>query len=131
MSGRPHRAAVVLVTLGVGSLVACRPSKRGRAYSPPAPPVVIFRNQSLYEAAVYAVSQGGAANRIGTVQPGRTETIRVRTGAIGSGSVTFFARLLASSARPSSGPLTLLPGDTLAITLPPDARFLSALPPNR
>ena len=130
---RPHRrltAALLVVAVAVPA--ACNPlHRRGTARSD-APPVVIFANQSMAEAAVYAVSRSGAESRIGTVQPGRTDTLTV-DGAVlgGSGAVTIVARLLAMPQTPSTGPLTLARGERIAVTLPPDARILTVLPAPR
>ena len=104
--------------------LACGPLRRGD--NPQA--VVIFDNQSFAQADVYAVRAGGGSFRIGTVFPGRRDTLRVPSTALGGGTVTIVARLLASSRVPSSGPLSLAPGDSLEITLPPDARVLTVLP---
>ena len=105
--------------------LACGPLRRGD--TPQA--VVIFDNQSFAQADVYAVRAGGGGSfRIGTVFPGRRETLRLPSSALGGGTVTIVARLLASSRVPSSGPLSLAPGDSLEITLPPDARVLTVLP---
>jgi hypothetical protein len=80
-------------------------------------------------AAVYAASRSGAELRIGTVQPGRTDTLTVGGSVLGgSGSMTIVARPLAMSRTPSTGPLTLGRGDRIAVALPPDARILSVLP---
>ena len=80
-------------------------------------------------AAVYAIPRGGTQLRIGTVQPGRTDTLTVRSGSVPPGtSVTLVARLLASRQVPTSGPLTLQPGDRIGVTLPPEANILNVLP---
>jgi hypothetical protein len=115
--------------LGIAGLGACNPLHRRGAATSDVPPVVIFENQSLEQAAVYVVTRGGPETRIGTVQAGRTDTLTVGTAALGgSGSVAIVARLLAISRTPSTGPLTLQPGDRIHVTLPSDARVLSVLP---
>jgi hypothetical protein len=125
-------AAAAVALPALAALGGCNPLRRQGTAQSNAPPVVVFENQSLSEAAVYVVPRGGTQHRIGTVQAGRTDTLRVSTSALGgSGSVTIVARLLAVSRAPSTGPLTLMPGDRIAVTLPPDARLLSVLPINR
>ncbi|HEX6600455.1 MAG TPA: hypothetical protein VF034_14155 [Gemmatimonadaceae bacterium] len=90
---------------------------------------VIFANESLDQADVYAVLNSGQSQRIGTVFAGRTETLDVPTNITSAGgTVSIVARLLAHSYAPSTGPLTLSPGDRIRITLPATARSLSVLP---
>jgi hypothetical protein len=115
------------VILALGALAAGCGARR--AGPDAAPAVVIFRNQSLAAAAVYALPRGGVQSRIGTVQPGRTDALRLRGPAAGSGGeVIIVARMLASSGAPTTGPFTLRAGDTVVVTLPPDGRMLSVLP---
>ena len=108
-------------------LAACGPVRRGGAESESAQ--IIFSNESLDQAAVYVVAQSGLRTRIGTVSPGRTETLRVPPTAIGgSGAVTVIADILARSRSPSSGSIPLGPGQRIQITLPTDQRMLTVLP---
>jgi hypothetical protein len=90
---------------------------------------VVFANQSLDQADVYAVLNGGQSQRIGTVFAGRTETLDIPTNIISAGgTVSIVARLLAHTYAPSTGPLTLNPGDRIRVTLPSNARSLTVLP---
>lgn len=90
---------------------------------------VIFDNQSLDQADVFAVLPAGQAQRIGTVFAGRTDTLDVPMNIINAGgTVSILARLLAHSYTPHTGPLTLNAGDRVRITLPSTARSLSVLP---
>jgi hypothetical protein len=121
---RPLRRVTILAALMTFAL-ACSPLRRGG--EPVA--VIYFDNQSLAQADVFAVAPSGNRVRIGTVFAGRREALRVSASALGGGnSVTIVARLLASSQTPTSGPITLLPGDRLEVRLPPDARTLIVLP---
>jgi hypothetical protein len=125
MSNVRRPSAVGLVLL-LSAAAACGPKHRGPAL-PPAE--VIFSNQALDQADVYAVSSSGGRMRIGTVMAGRTDTLRVPSSVTGgSGTVTIIARILARSITPSTGQVTLLPGNKLAVTLPPDERMLTVLP---
>ena len=104
---------------------ACGPLRRS---GPPAAEI-IFSNESLDQADVYAVASSGAQIRIGTVMPGRKETLRIPPGALGGdNSANIVARILAKSRTPSSGPITLNPGDRMQVTLSSDERVLSVLP---
>jgi hypothetical protein len=90
---------------------------------------VIFANESLDQADVYAVLNGGQSQRIGTVFAGRTETLDIPTNIISAGgTVSIVARLLAHTYAPSTGPLTINAGDRIRVTLPSTGRSLSVLP---
>ena len=92
------------------------------------PAVLVFENQSLDQADVYVVRSGSDSRRIGTVQAGRTETLEVPKDMVFTGTVNIVARLLARRYAPSSGQVSINPGDRLHITLPPDGRQLTVLP---
>ena len=128
-----HRAAVRLVTLALAAAAsACLPAQRpdgAPTPSPDAPVSVVFENQSLYDAAVYALGAGGLPVRIGTVNGGQTQVLTLRNYVMGgNGSVTFVARLLAHRGAPSTGPIMLYPGDRVAVTLPSTGNILGVLP---
>jgi hypothetical protein len=108
---------------------ACGHSRRTRARPSLAPTTVVFTNESLDQADVFAVRAGAGWLRLGTVMAGHTDTLTIRAGALPPGaSVDFVARLLARSLTPHSGPVTVQPGDWLAITLPMTANSLAVLP---
>lgn len=117
------RRTVPFVVLSLSA--ACGPMHRG---GPPGARIV-FANESLDQADVYAIASSGAQTRIGTVTAGRTETLRIpATAAGGDNSVNIVARLLARSYTPSTGRFTLSPDDVMRVTLTTDARFLTLLP---
>ena len=90
---------------------------------------VIFVNQSLDQADVFAVMDAGQPIRIGTVFAGRTDTLTVPTDVVNrGGNVSIAARLLAHSYVPRTGPLVLSPGQVLQVTLPSNANTLTVLP---
>ena len=67
--------------------------------------------------------------RVGTVQPGRTERLLLRSAALGAGgSVTIIARVSMLNRAPSTGAVTLLPGDRVDVTLTSQANMLSIVP---
>jgi len=116
---------IVLALLATGA-AACGPFHKG-AGSPPA--YLFFTNESLDQADVYAVLPGNQPIRIGTVFAGRTDTLTIPSEIASRGdNINVFARLLAQSARPSSGPIPIHPGDRLAVRLPVDQRTLVVLP---
>lgn len=90
---------------------------------------VVFVNQSLDQADVYVVTDGGSSQRIGTVFAGRTETLTVPNSVVTrGGTVSIVARLLAHSYAPTTGPITISSGQRLQVTLPSDGRTLTILP---
>jgi hypothetical protein len=114
-----------LMTVAVAA-VACGPFSRNSTPES----VVIFNNESLNQADVYAVRTGGPEFRIGTVSSNRREALRVPSAITsGGGSVTIAARTLASNRTARTAPLTLLTGDTLEVTLPTNESVLNVLPP--
>lgn len=126
-----HRATRAgLVIAAVASLGACGPLHRGGGQSQTA--TLVFINESLDQADVYAVVSGSQPVRIGTVFAGRTESLKVPGDVAGRGlNVNIFARLLARRNTPSTGPLPISPGDRYEIRLPADQRQLVVMPANR
>lgn len=91
--------------------------------------MIYFTNESLDQADVFAAVQGGGTVRLGTVFAGRTDTLVVPPAIASRGSsVNLFARLLAKSAVPRSGPISIRPGDALQVRLPIDEKLLAVLP---
>jgi hypothetical protein len=116
--------AVIAATIAT----ACGPFSRNSAPES----VVIFNNESLNQADVYAVRTGGPEFRIGTVSSNRREALRVPSSITsGGGSITIAARTLASNQTARTSPLTLLTGDTLEVTLPSGQSILNVLPTHR
>ena len=123
--------SVILLTL-FGATAACARSARVSSAARPDTAAVIFTNQSQHQADVYAIPQSGARVRIGTVQSGRTDTLTVSGTALPlAGTVTIVADLLASSTSPRTGPVALLPGERISVTLPATMSTLSVLPAPR
>ena len=116
------------IALALAATTACggfrnRQSAQERA-------VISFTNESLDQATVYAVT-GTQSIRIGTVLAGRTENLVIPGDIAFRGqSLSVVARLLAHSRRPSSGPITLSPGQRIEVRLPMDQRQLVVLPGN-
>ena len=89
---------------------------------------VIFRNQSGDQAAVYAVGTSGSPIRIGTVMGLQTDTLRLPLSVTQSGGVRIFADLLARGRTPSTGLVSLGPGEAIDVTLNSSFGALSVLP---
>lgn len=114
--------------LAIGLLLAasaCSPLRRsGRE-----PATIVFHNQSTDLVDVYAVREEGNQVRLGSVGPGRTQSLAVSPTALGgTGAVNIVARILARSRAPSTGTITLREGERLEITLPPAQNILMVLP---
>jgi hypothetical protein len=119
---------LILALVAAVSVAGCSRVGLGRADEGSA--FVDFRNESAEQASLYAMAEsGGDAVRLGTVNSGNTETLRVPEFIAGRrGTVRFFARLLARSETPTSGPVSLGPGDHYQVTLPPGRNSLTILP---
>jgi hypothetical protein len=124
-----HSRAPILaiVALLAGFTAACGPFHR---QSDASTPVIVFVNESIDQAVVYAVAPGGVGRaRIGTVLAGRTETLRIpRSVMSGGNSVDIVARTLASARVVRTGPITLSDGNRLQVTLPASENTLTVLP---
>jgi hypothetical protein len=107
---------------------ACSSATRTGTAGTDRPAVILFTNQALDQAAVYAIRSGGDVRRIGTVPSGRTETIVLPRDFVSAGSITIVAVPLASNRAASTGPVTMRPGDRYAVTLPTSENILSLLP---
>jgi hypothetical protein len=116
--------------LGTSLLVAATACGRFRhGGAEPAPSAqIVFVNESLDQADVLALSPGGESVRMGTVMPGRTETLTVPPQFVTRGSVNIAARLLSRSTVLRTGPLAISAGDRLEVRLPLTANVLSVLP---
>jgi hypothetical protein len=122
----PNRVRLIVFAAAAVGAAACGPFHRNNG---PAPAYLVFTNESLDQADVYAVLPGNQPIRIGTVFAGRTDTLTVPPDISARGeNVNVVARLLARSARPSSGPIPIHPGDRLAVRLPVDQKMLVVLP---
>jgi hypothetical protein len=110
----------------IAAAAACGPIRRGAG---PPPAVLLFTNESLYQADVFVVAQGLGATRIGTVMGGQTDTLVIPASlATRGGTMSIVARLFARSALARTGPVSILAGERYEVRLPPDARLLSFLP---
>ena len=123
------RLRLVTVAIGLGLSVGCGRLHRGDAGGDLAALArLYFTNESLDEAALYAVS-GSQQVRLGTVMAGRTDTLVVPSSVLGAGTLRLVARPLARSIRPQSGLISLQFGDELVVRLPSDEKMLIVLPP--
>ena len=111
------------VSLAVVLSAACGPLR----HRPDDPASVVFVNQSLDQADVYAVSSSAAQMRIGTVMPGRTQTLSLPHTMV-PGMLRVVARVLSKSVAPSTEPLSVTAGWRAQVTPPVDEKMLTVLP---
>lgn len=124
LAARARRALIIAASLAG---TACGHLGVGQATDDRA--WIVFRNESLDQATVYAIAPGSDWVRLGTVFPGHADTLVVRGSLVSQGSgVNIIARLLAKSYAPQSGSIPLRPGDLFEVRLPPDERQLIAVP---
>ena len=118
------RSAAAALLLAAAA--ACGPFHKGGG-TPPA--TLVFHNEALDQATVYAVAPGSDFVRVGTVMPGRTEELSVPGDiALRSGTLNIVVRLLAHSGLAETGPVAIQPGERYDVTLPLDGRLVSFLP---
>ena len=90
---------------------------------------VLFGNNTIHQASVYAITAGGTTTRVGTVFAGRRERLRLpATVLAGTRTIEFEARMLSKEGTPRSGQITFAPGDSLEVSLSSDGLMLSVLP---
>ena len=121
--GRSLRSAGLLALVAIAG--ACGPFHRGSSSTAQ----IVFKNESLDQADVYAAGPDGNPVRIGTVFAGATDTLRVPATVIGQGgNINVSARLLARNIVPRTGMFSLREGERVNIRLPADERTLVVLP---
>lgn len=122
---RPRLLRLTLGALILGAVTACGPFRRGAG---PEPATLIFTNGSLDQATVYLVGPGLDFTRLGTVFPGRTDTLTVSAALATRGTLNVVARLLATSGLPQTGPVTIRSGEEYEVRLLPTSSLMSFLP---
>lgn len=121
----PLRRIPVWVLVSAVTVAACGPFHRGGTPSSE----ILFHNQSIDQADVYALPPGGDPVRIGTVMGEKTNRLTVPFSVSGAADrVNIIARVFPSSRIVASGPFTLPPGGMMDVTLAADENLLSVLP---
>lgn len=107
------------------TVTGCGPFHRGAQPEPE----ILFHNQSIDQADIYAMGPGGDPIRIGTVDGQKTDRLKVPLSGVGaSDRVNIIARVFPSSRVVASGPFTLVPGGVMDVTLPSEENMLAVLP---
>jgi hypothetical protein len=131
-----RRFSLVATLASLGVMTACSRAGQAGAGAPAepsepsaSPAVVTFTNEGLDQVDVYAVRSSSGRRRLASVAAGRSETFTVpRDLVFSAGPVTIIAVPLASNRVVSTGPITIRPGDRLAITMPVTQNTLTVLP---
>jgi hypothetical protein len=130
LSANARRAMLAVSMLAVSLLAvmsACGRFRHGDD-EPAMQAQVVFVNESLDQADVFAAAPGGESVRMGTVQAGRTETLNVPSQFVSRASVTIVVRLLSRSGALRTGPIAINAGDRVEVRLPVNGNVLSVLP---
>jgi hypothetical protein len=123
-----RRVAYLLALAGALTVAACSRNTAGDpGDSAPDPALIIFTNESLLQADVFAVVRGAQTRRLGTVFSGQTDSLTLSGDIVMRGNLSLVARLLGGELV-GSGTLGLRPGDTVRVVLPLERRLLSVLP---
>ena len=123
-----RRVAHLLALAGALAIGACvRNNANDPGDSTPDPALIIFSNESLLQADVFAVVSGAQSRRLGTVFPGQTESLTLPGDIVRRGNLSLVARLLGGELV-GSGTVGLRPGDTVRVVLPLERKLLSVLP---
>lgn len=122
------RQATLLAAVAIAGLGACTRFHHGEI-ADLGPGYVIFNNESLDQADVYAVGPGGGSVRIGTVMAGRTDTLTVPAEMTAPRvSATIVARMRMRSLVAGTGLVAIYPGALYLVRLPQDEKLLSFVP---
>jgi len=114
---RPLLAAIVgVVALTLG---ACSARGGGRSRPPDAATYVEVRNQNWQDQNVY-VLRSSQRVRLGTVTGGSTQKLRIPSSLLfGATPLSFLADPIGSSRQAISMEITVSPGETVTLTIPP------------
>jgi hypothetical protein len=116
----------LLIVLAALAASACGPFHMGSRERA----TLIFSNESVDQADVFATIGSSQTVRVATVFALRTDTIQVPTSVTdqAGGQTSFIVRQLGRSIRPSTGPITLRSTDVVRVRLPSDGRTLFVTP---
>jgi hypothetical protein len=111
--------------LAAVTMAGCGPFHRGGQQDSQ----ILFHNQSIDQADVYAIGAGGDPIHIGTVFGQKTDRLTVPFSVSGaSDRVNIIARVFPSSRIVASGPINLIPGGVMDVTMPSEENMLAVLP---
>jgi hypothetical protein len=113
------RIPILIPALLVGS-AACGGNPRPEAANPNQPAAVQVQNQSFTDMTIYAVSQSSERVRLGLAVGNTTQLFSLPAFLVGrGGTVRFVADPVGGNRTPVSEELSVEPGDTIGLTIPP------------
>ena len=117
---------LLLIAFATLAAAACGPFHMGSRERA----TLIFTNESVDQADVFATIGSSQTIRVGTVFSLRTDTLSVPESVTeqAGGRTNFIVRQLGRSYRPSTGPITLRSTDVVRVRLPSDGRSLFVMP---
>lgn len=113
-------AAVVVMIAGIA---ACShpPGRAGDGDDLNAVTRVRVENQAFLDMNIFVLSESGNRRRLGTVTGNSNQTFVIPPDIIGpANSVRFLAEPIGSNRAPVSNSLSVLPGQTITLTIPPN-----------
>lgn len=122
-----HRRFASPLLVAIGMMLAITTSCRStqRADDQTLGATLVFVNQSLENAEVYAVTRGASQVRLGMVMQGERQTFEIPARLLRQGAnLTIVARTSARARSISSGPVTATSGEAVHVTLPLGATHL-------
>ena len=114
------RRTILLAGLGLLLAASACSGNRARQSTPDAPAVLEVQNDGTMDMTIYVYARGGTRNRLGTAIAHRTShfTIPQRL-MFGLTSMQFQADPIGAGARPITREITVEPGDTVVMNIPP------------
>lgn len=112
---------LLALTLAAGPLAmqACGGARQGPRGSEPATMLQV-ENQSFLDMNIYLVTTGGARIRMGTATGNTTTSMRIpSTQVFGGTELRFMADPIGGNRTPVSQGITVFPGDTVRLIIPP------------
>jgi hypothetical protein len=112
---------LLALTLATGTVVlgACGAARSGPRSADPATMLEVD-NQAFYDMNIYLVTTGGARIRMGTAGGNSTTRLRIPASQVFGGTeVRFLADPIGAQRTPVSQSITIFPGDTVRLIIPP------------
>jgi hypothetical protein len=115
-----HRLLVLALGIAVASASGCmHRTPEQVAADTPQPAFVRVDNQAFLDANIYVIS-GGQRQRLGTTTGVGSHTFQIPRGVIfGPSQLSFLVDFIGSSRTPISDVISVSPGDTVILTIPP------------
>ena len=119
---RVHLAKLATVVAMIATVAACtHPARSARDDEGPTPATrVHVENQAYLDMNVYVIGNGGSRQRLGTVTGNTNQDFVIPEYIIGpANTVRFLIEPIGSNKSPISNSLSIQPGQTVTLTIPP------------